>query len=82
MVCFRHVPNGKPGHAAGTPEGAALDAHQDRIQKALETSGEGWVSTTRLRGSTYLRAGILNTQSTPGDVDDLLDILRRLARDG
>jgi len=81
VVCFRHLPDGKPGPAAGTPEGAALDAHQDRIQNALEASGEGWVSTTRLRGATYLRAGILNTQSTTDDVDDLLDILRRLARD-
>ena len=60
----------------------ALDAHQDRIQQALEASGEGWVSTTRLRGATYLRAGILNTQSTADDVDDLLEILRRIARDG
>ncbi|HET9851460.1 MAG TPA: pyridoxal-dependent decarboxylase [Candidatus Limnocylindrales bacterium] len=81
VVCFRHLPNGRPGAAAGTPEGAALDAHQDRIQQGLEASGEGWVSTTRLRGATYLRAGILNTQSTADDVDDLLDILRRLARD-
>jgi aromatic-L-amino-acid/L-tryptophan decarboxylase len=82
VVCFRHLPNGRPGPAAGTAEAAALDAHQDRIQQALEASGEGWVSTTRLRGATYLRAGILNTQSTPDDVDDLLDILRRIARDG
>ena len=56
--------------------------HQDRIQQALEASGEGWVSTTRLRGATYLRAGILNTQSTADDVDDLLEILRRIARGG
>ena len=82
VVCFRHLPDGRPGPAAGTPAAAALDAHQDRIQRALEASGEGWVSTTRLRGATYLRAGILNTQSTADDVDDLLDILRRIARDG
>jgi aromatic-L-amino-acid decarboxylase len=82
VVCFRHLPDGRPGAAPGTPEGAALDAHQDRIQQALEASGEGWVSTTRLRGATYLRAGILNTQSTADDVDDLLEILRRMARDG
>ena len=82
VVCFRHLPNGRPGPAPGTPEGAALDAHQDRIQHALEASGEGWVSTTRLRGATYLRAGILNTQSTTDDIDDLLDILRRIAVDG
>jgi len=82
VVCFRHLPHGRPGSAPGTPNAAALDAHQDRLQHALEASGEGWLSTTRLRGATYLRAGILNTQSTAEDVDDLLDILRQLARDG
>jgi aromatic-L-amino-acid decarboxylase len=81
VVCFRHLPEGRPTPAAGTPAAAALDAHQDRLQHALEASGEGWVSTTRLRGATYLRAGILNTQSTTDDVDDLLEVLRRLARD-
>jgi aromatic-L-amino-acid/L-tryptophan decarboxylase len=81
VVCFRHLPDGKPAPARGTAAAAALDAHQDRLQHALEASGEGWVSTTRLRGATYLRAGILNTQSTTDDVDELLDILRRLARD-
>ena len=82
VVCFRHLPNGRPAPASGTPAAAELDAHQDRIQQALEASGEGWVSTTRLRGATYLRAGILNTQSTPDDVDELLEVLRRLAGDG
>jgi glutamate/tyrosine decarboxylase-like PLP-dependent enzyme len=81
VVCFRHLPDGRPAPTPGTPAAAALDAHQDRLQHALEASGEGWVSTTRLRGATYLRAGILNTQSTVDDVDALLDILRRLARD-
>lgn len=81
VVCFRHLPDGRPGPAAGSSASAALDAHQDRIQEALEASGEGWVTTTRLRGTTWLRAGILNTQATVDDVDALLEILRRLAHD-
>jgi glutamate/tyrosine decarboxylase-like PLP-dependent enzyme len=81
VVCFRHLPDGRRSPALGTPAAAELDAHQDRLQHALEASGEGWVSTTRLRGATYLRAGILNTQSTADDIDELLDILRGLARD-
>jgi aromatic-L-amino-acid decarboxylase len=80
VVCFRHLPAGRPGAAPGTPAGSELDAHQDRLQRDLEASGEGWLTTTRLRGATYLRAGILNTQSTSRDVDDLLELLRRLAR--
>jgi glutamate/tyrosine decarboxylase-like PLP-dependent enzyme len=76
VVCFRHLPGGAAAAARLPPE--ALDAHQDRVQQALERSGDGWVSTTRLRGRTYLRAGILNTQSTRADVEALLDHLRAL----
>ena len=77
VVCFRHLPGGAAAAHALDP--LELDAHQDRIQVAMETSGEAWVSTTRLRGATYLRAGVLNTQSTEADVDDLLAVIRRLA---
>ena len=58
----------------------ALDAHQDRLQRALELSGDGWLTTTRLRGATYLRAGIVNFLSTEDDIDRLLDTLRSLGR--
>jgi aromatic-L-amino-acid/L-tryptophan decarboxylase len=71
VVCFRHKP---PGLA-----GLDLDAHQDRLQAALEASGDGWLTTTRLRGATWLRAGIVNYLSTEDDIDRLLDTLRRLA---
>ena len=68
---FRHLPPGV--------EGAALDEHQDRLQAALEADGDGWLSTTSLRGSTWLRAGIVNTHTRPADIDRLLATLRRLA---
>ncbi|HSL98010.1 MAG TPA: pyridoxal-dependent decarboxylase [Candidatus Deferrimicrobiaceae bacterium] len=80
VVAFRHLPGGRAAAAELAP--AAIDEHQDRLQRALESSGVGWLSTTRLRGATYLRAGILNTQSSEADVDDLLDRLRKLASDG
>jgi glutamate/tyrosine decarboxylase-like PLP-dependent enzyme len=73
VACFRHVPPGMD------PSG--LDAYQDRLQRALEVSGEGWVSTTKLRGRTYLRAGVVNYLSTEADVDRILDALRRLSKD-
>jgi glutamate/tyrosine decarboxylase-like PLP-dependent enzyme len=78
VVCFRHLPGGSA--AAGRLASEALDAHQDRVQQALERSGDGWLSTTRLRGHTYLRAGILNTQSTRADVEVLLELLRELGQ--
>jgi L-2,4-diaminobutyrate decarboxylase len=77
VVCFRHLP---AGLADGDAEAAdARDTHQDRLQAALEASGDGWLTTTRLRGATWLRAGIVNYLSTEDDIDHLLDTLRRLA---
>ena len=77
VVCFRHLPGGRAAASSIAPE--ILDRYQDRLQRALEVSGEGWVSTTRLRGRTYLRAGIVNYLSTETDVDQVLDALRRLS---
>ena len=74
VVCFRHLPGGRARRAM--PPGD-LDAHQDRLQPALEVSGDGWLTTTRLRGSTWLRAGIVNYLSTEADIDRLLATLRR-----
>jgi glutamate/tyrosine decarboxylase-like PLP-dependent enzyme len=69
VVCFRHVPQ------ALAPE--RLDAYTDALQQALEASGVAWVSTTRLRGATYLRAGVVNYLSDETVVDAMLDELRR-----
>jgi aromatic-L-amino-acid decarboxylase len=71
VVCFRHL---APGLA-----GAALDRHQDRLQAALEADGDGWLSTTRLRGATWLRAGVMNPMTSETDIDRLLADVRRLA---
>jgi glutamate/tyrosine decarboxylase-like PLP-dependent enzyme len=71
VVCFRHRP-------PRLEDGPELDDHQDRLQAALEADGDGWLSTTSLRGSTWLRAGIVNTHTTPADIDRLLATLRRL----
>ena len=72
IVCFRHRP-------AGVDDPVELDAHQDALQRALEESGQAWVSTTRLRGRTWLRAGVVNHMSTTEDLAALLDSLRTLA---
>ncbi len=77
VVCFRHLPGGRDA-ALRLPPGE-LDAHQDRLQRALEVSGDGWLTTTRLRDATYLRAGIVNYLSTEADIDRLLETLRTLA---
>ncbi len=71
VVCFRHLAPGLTGEA--------LDRHQDRLQAALELDGDGWLSTTRLRGATWLRAGVMNPMTSEADIDRLLADLRRLA---
>jgi aromatic-L-amino-acid decarboxylase len=77
VVCFRHLPGGADAASAMDP--AALDAHQDRLAAALEASGDGWLSTTTLRGRTYLRAGVVNYLTGEADIDRLLTTLRSLA---
>ena len=77
VVCFRHLPGGV--NAAGWMQPTALDAHQDELQARLAADGDGWLSTTKLRGRTWLRAGILNHHTTDADIDRLLETLRRLA---
>jgi aromatic-L-amino-acid decarboxylase len=70
VVCFRHVPT-----ALDNADPTTVDAYQKGLQRALEVSGAGWVSTTTLRGRTYLRAGIVNYLSTDADADRVVDTL-------
>ncbi len=77
VVCFRHLPAGRAGADEATQD--MVDVHQDALQVALQHSGRGLLTTTRLRGRTWLRAGILNHTTTEQDLDSLLDDLRDLA---
>jgi len=77
VVCFRHLPVGADGDSDA--ERDALDVHQDALQVALQHSGRALLTTTRLRGRTWLRAGILNHTTTEADLDSMLDDLRDLA---
>ena len=74
VVCFRHLPDGH-----GSWSDAVLDDHQDALQRALEVDGTAWVSTTILRGRTFLRAGMLNYLATRAEVDAMIAALRRLS---
>ena len=67
VVCLRLAPSGLD------PE--RTDELQRRLQRALEVSGVGWLSTTTLRGGTWLRAGVINYLSTETDADRILDTL-------
>ena len=66
VVCFRHLPGGRARAAAvEAVDPAAIDRYTDRLATLLQHSGEGWLSTTVLRGRTFLRAGIVNFLSSP-----------------
>jgi glutamate/tyrosine decarboxylase-like PLP-dependent enzyme len=82
VVCFRHLPGGAARAAAiEAADPGAVDRYTDRLATLLQHSGEGWLSTTVLRGRTCLRAGIVNFLSSPAAVDAILDALRRLSPD-
>jgi glutamate/tyrosine decarboxylase-like PLP-dependent enzyme len=67
VVCLRLAPS--------RLDPAKTDELQRRLQRALEVSGVGWLSTTTLRGRTWLRAGVINYLSTEPDADRILDTL-------
>lgn len=67
VVCLRLAPAGL--------DHAAADELQRRLQRSLEVSGVGWLSTTTLRSRTWLRAGVINYLSTEADADRILDTL-------
>ena len=52
------------------------------MQRALAAGGDAWVSTTRLRGQTYLRAGFMNPMTTEDDLDRTLELVTGLGAEG
>ncbi len=74
VVCFRHLPSGWESMPS-----EELDRYQTALQRSLEIDGSGWVSTTVLRGRTYLRAGIVNYLASEADIDRLLLTLQALS---
>ena len=73
VVCFRHLPGGATRRWRWRPRRSTPT--RTALQAALEASGDGWLTTTRLRGATWLRAGIVNYLSTEADIDRLLATL-------
>jgi L-2,4-diaminobutyrate decarboxylase len=68
IVCFRHRPRDL--------EGAALDAHQEKIRAKILASGAFYIVQTRLPAGIFLRVTLINPLTTDGDLDALLDAVR------
>ena len=80
VVCFRHLPGGAAAahRLASGPARRPPGPDPDGPRSPRVTPGSG---RPRLRGATWLRAGIVNYLATEADIDRILDDLRRLARD-
>jgi aromatic-L-amino-acid/L-tryptophan decarboxylase len=74
IVCFRRRP-------AGVEDDERLDELNARLVAQYADSGEGLVSSTRLRGQFAIRLCILNHQSTSADVTSVLDWFATAALD-
>ena len=55
------------------------DDVNEAIEEALNSSGEAFISHTKVNGSYALRAAIGNLRTTRGDVLLLFDLLQRSA---
>jgi glutamate/tyrosine decarboxylase-like PLP-dependent enzyme len=78
IVCFRYVHPALAGDAA-------IAAANRAILERLQLSGEAFVTSTELSGSTVptrfvLRACIVNYRSTQADIDRLCDAVRAFGR--
>ena len=67
IVCFRAVPASLAG------DDAATDALNQRILAAVQLSGEAFLSSTVLRGRTWLRSCIVNPGTMPDDIRAVFD---------
>jgi aromatic-L-amino-acid decarboxylase len=71
VVCFRY---------RGVPE-EERDAFNERLLEAVNASGVGFISHTKLRGKYTIRVAIGNLRTKREDVDQLWAQLQTAARD-
>ena len=74
VVCFRALPAGLRG------DEPALDALNERILEEVNTSGEVFLSHTRLGGRYVIRLAIGNLHTTEQHVAHAWELLRSAAR--
>src|SRR5947208_7366866 len=75
IFCFRHVPAQLKNKS---PE--AIDAFNERLLVALQRDGSSYLSNATLGSRFVLRGCVLNYRTTLGDMEILLEDLRRVAR--
>lgn len=58
----------------------ALDSLNLRLAQAIRSSGQAFLSTTRIDGKAALRLCFINWRTTSGDVDAVIELLRSEAK--
>lgn len=72
VCCFKFSPQG-----FADIDGSEQDRLQQRLQQAIEKSGEAWITTTVLKGRRVLRANINSFLTERRHIDDLVELLER-----
>jgi aromatic-L-amino-acid decarboxylase len=72
VCCFRYLPD-----SVSQSDGAEQDRVQQRLQQAIERSGEAWLTTTVLHGRRALRVNINSFLTEQRHVDTLLALLQK-----
>lgn len=72
IVCFRHVPARLRGRAD------ELSAHQADVRRRLTTSGDFYITTTKLDGASCLRVVVMNPRTERRHLEELLASVRRI----
>jgi aromatic-L-amino-acid decarboxylase len=70
IVCFRANPASMKG------DDAAVDALNQRVLASLQLGGKAFLSSTVLRGRTWLRSCVVNPGTMPGDIDAVFAAVR------
>ena len=69
-VCFRHVPAGLPAEG--------LNAHNERLARAMQRDGRVFLAPAVVDGQTCLRVCFVNFRTTSNDVDLVLQVAAEL----
>ena len=75
IFCFRHVPAQLRNHSS-----REIDAFNERLLVALQRDGSSYLSNTVVKERFALRGCVLNYRTSLGDMEILLDDLRRVAK--
>jgi aromatic-L-amino-acid decarboxylase len=75
VVCFQYRTSDVSRHE----DQSYLDSVNSRLLEALERDGRVFLSGTKVRGRTALRACSVNHRLRRNDVDFLLDVIREVA---